>query len=218
MLKYAGYTNLCDYAFGVFIITWIAARHVSYMAVVRSIWVHTPIVMTYGCYSSATGQMLSPDGGDEILRPVLSAYFSPGGEVCYNSRIQYIFLALLLALQGITLLWFAMICRLAWKVINGAGADDPRSDEEAEVSAGQEDEDVVVGEVVEHGKASAAPIAIEQPLEEYVGVEGLNLKRRSSPRFGARSKRGGSSSTGLAFAGSSDRKELLGRIGCDKPT
>ena len=51
-----------------------------------------------------------------------------------------------------------------------------------------------------------------RPLEEEVGVEALDLKgweRRAGVRRPA-------SASGVSLPGHSDRKELLGRIGCEK--
>jgi len=109
---------------------------------------------------------------------------------------------MLLALQVITLMWFGMIIRVAWKVLNGGSAEDSRSDDEDE-----EDE-----AYIESGEKQ---VHIElPPLEEEVGVDALNLKGRTSSA--RRYKKAVSSSSGVTLPGHSDRKELLGRIGCDK--
>jgi acyl-CoA-dependent ceramide synthase len=52
----------------------------------------------------------------------------------------------------------------------------------------------------------------ERPYEEEVGVESINLKGRTSNL--SRYKKS-TSATGVSLPGHSDRKELLGRIGCD---
>lgn len=107
------------------------------------------------------------------------------------------------------IVWFGMIIQVAIKVLRGGEAEDSRSDGEDE---GKEaDEERVAG--VEHKKADAAKKPIEyEPIEEEVGVEDVRFhSQRSSPvkRF----RNGGGVATGVAFP--SDRKELLGRIGCD---
>ena len=76
-----------------------------------------------------------------------------------------------------------------------------RSDDEGAEEEEEEDEDEFIYEEA-------------QPLEQEVGVEELNLKnweRRTGMKRPA-------SSSGVSLPGHSDRKELLGRIGCDKPT
>jgi len=79
------------------------------------------------------------------------------------------------------------------KVLRGGQADDVRSDDEGEE------------ELDEH-----------EVLEEEVGVESIILKGRVSNASKTRYKKSASSATGVSLPGHSDRKELLGRIGCDK--
>jgi len=163
-------------------------------------------------------------GGTEIWKNILQTYLDPQGPVCWNSRTQWSFLGLLLALQVITLIWFAMIVKVAWKVVNGHPADDERSDDEGE----EEEEEIEVEEFIEPRPAPASPAKAKAnmeglPVEEEVGVESLTFVRRSSPGVlsykRSSSGRGGSSRTsGISIPGHGDRKELLGRIGCDKPT
>lgn len=240
MLKYTGHQTLCDLTFGLFILTWTLFRHIIYMFVVWSIYSDTPIVMVPGTYSSATGELLSPIPDTAIWSNVFQPYLDPQGPVSYHLKMKYAFLIPLLVLQGITVMWFAMICRVAWGVIKGEGAGDSRSDdeEEDEVEAGVDEEvkaPIKSGARHQESKAQAAvdaatektpvcaapvsmkPIEVEVPQEEYVGVEELNLRRRGSPRYAGKSRKSAAGS-GLAFTGHSDRKELLGRIGCDKPS
>lgn len=112
--------------------------------------------------------------------------------VCWNDTILTGFLVYLLALQVIMVMWFALIVRVAIRVIKGSGAEDVRSDSEMEE------------EVVEHARS--------EPIEQEVGVEGIDLKQWER-RTG--SKRA-TNSTGITLPGHSDRKELLNRIGCEK--
>jgi len=121
-------------------------------------------------------------------------------------------------------LWFAMIMRVVFKVLSGKAADDVRSDDEEEV-----DEKLVEdGDVEMNG--SSAPLD-KRAQEEVVGVEDLTFSCRSRPGSngvpqrgygkggrGSKSSRGGSGRTsGISIPGHGDHKELLGRIGCDKP-
>lgn len=87
------------------------------------------------------------------------------------------------------------------KVLRGGQADDVRSDDEGE-------EEVDEHEVLEEEQLL--------PYEEEVGVESINLKTRVSNASKTRYKKSASSATGVSLPGHSDRKELLGRIGCDK--
>lgn len=91
-----------------------------------------------------------------------------------------------------------MIVNVAIRVLRGAGADDVRSDDEGD-EVDEDEEEYVYEEA--------------QALEEEVGVEELDLKsweRRSGV------KRTASTATGVSLPSHSDRKELLGRIGCEK--
>ena len=173
-----------------------------------SLYFDVPIKMAFGCYSSADGKMLSVDyreqkGGNSITRNIFQPFLDPDGTVCFNPRIHKTFLGLLLALQGLTCMWFALIIRVAWNVMNGKGADDARSDGEVEAEDDLE-------ETIEEASA------LMPTVESNVGVESLYLKTKSSPFL--RSRRPGSSMGPISIATHPDKKELLGRIGCDRPT
>lgn len=103
------------------------------------------------------------------------------------------------------MLWFTMIIRVAYRVLKGQGADDSRSDDEDEDDA-ESDADVDT-EKSQHLLDAEPP----KPVEQVVGVEELNIKRKSSPstRFSAVRKEQGSSS------GIGVKKEILNRIGCE---
>ncbi|KAF4587148.1 Sphingosine N-acyltransferase lag1 [Ophiocordyceps camponoti-floridani] len=195
-LKYTGHRKLCDFAFGVFMLSWFVARHIFYMMICWSVYAHSAVIMPYSCWhgqgEKLTGPEKTPAGFSYIFEPFLNA----SGRVCFNHTIKWCFLAPLLFLQFITIIWFIMIIRVAVKVIRGDGAEDTRSDDEG--YAEDEDDEFVYEEA--------------RPLEEEVGVEALDLKgweRRSGVRRQA-------SSSGVSLPGHSDRKELLGRIGCEK--
>jgi len=206
MLKYSGFETACDVAFGVFIVVWFVTRHVLYLMICWSVYIDFPGTMAYGCYSPSSGTKLSSDGGTELLTQLLQPFLNPDGPVCFNTSIYWGFLAMLMFLQGIALVWFAMIVRVAWRVLNGNSAEDSRSDDEGEVAGEEEEEEPEVVRV---------PV-VPQPLEQVVGVEELHLPRRAGPR--TRYRKSGTHASGLSFAGHGDRKELLGRIGCDKPS
>jgi acyl-CoA-dependent ceramide synthase len=195
-LKYCGFSTVCDVLFGIFMVSWVLCRHIGFNLVCWSVYAHTPHIMETGCFQGSdknrTGPFDTPPGLGWLVEP----FFSSTGTVCYNETLKWAFLTPLLVLQAITIVWFAMILRVAIRVISGTGAEDTRSDDE-EVDGEQEDEFV-------YEEA--------QPLEEEVGVEQLDLKgweRRSGVKRQA-------NSSGVSLPGHSDRKELLGRIGCEK--
>ncbi|KAI6784257.1 Sphingosine N-acyltransferase-like protein [Emericellopsis cladophorae] len=194
-LKYAGYTTICDYLFGLFMISWLLARHVTYCAVCWSIYAHTPEIMPTGCFKGSNNNLVGPVDPPPGYGYLLEPFYNSSGHVCYNETVKWAFLTPLIILQFITIFWFTLIIRVAVKVLRGAGAEDTRSDDEA---VAEESEDEYVYEEAE-------------ALKQDVGVESLDLKgwERRHGKFQ-------SSSSGVSLPGHSDRKELLGRIGCDK--
>lgn len=193
-LKYAGYTTLCDIMFGVFMLSWLLARHFVYVMVCWSVYAHTPEIMPSACFRGTNDHLIGPEAPPPGLSYLIEPFLSSTGRVCYNDTVKWAFLAPLLALQGITIYWFTMIVRVAMKVLRGDGAEDSRSDDEA-----VEEEDEYVYEEAE-------------PLEEEVDADEIDLRsweRRSGVRRQA-------STSGVSLPGHSDRKELLGRIGCEK--
>ena len=177
-------------------VSWFVARHVLYIMVCWSIYNDSvPIVGDLPCYkgtnSNLEGPFATPEGYGYLLEP----FRDSTGMVCYNNTVMWSFLMPLLFLQVLAIVWFTMVIRVAVRVISGAGSDDPRSDDEAD--EGEEDDEFVYEEA--------------QPLEEEVGVEALDLKNWEK-RTGVKRQ---ASATGVSLPGHSDRKELLGRIGCD---
>jgi acyl-CoA-dependent ceramide synthase len=200
-LKYLGFTTICDIIFGVFMVVWIAARHVIYMMICWSVYRDIPATITYGCYSGRNGNIKGPFEAPDRFCHLLEPFRNPEGVVCWSNNIKWGFLSALLFLQCITLLWFWLIVQVAVKVLRGGQADDVRSDDEGE-------EEVDEHEVLEEEQLL--------PYEEEVGVESINLRGRVSNASKTRYKKSASSATGVSLPGHSDRKELLGRIGCDK--
>ncbi|KAL2888238.1 Sphingosine N-acyltransferase lag1 [Ceratocystis lukuohia] len=129
-LKYTGFSTLCDVMFGIFMVSWVVARHFLYMAVCWSIYADIPVLIGNSCYTgnskSLSGPFPTPEGYSYLIQPFIKA----DGLVCFNDTVRWLFLAPLLMLQVITLVWFTMILRVAARVIRGAGATDSRSDEE----------------------------------------------------------------------------------------
>ncbi|KAF1816088.1 longevity assurance proteins LAG1/LAC1 [Eremomyces bilateralis CBS 781.70] len=229
-LRYLKYQTACDACFGVFIITWLFTRHLCYLIVCYSIYSQT---ISIGCYDSATGARLSYDGGTDIVKNLFQAYVDPDGPVCYNDPIRYWFLGLLLSLQLLLIIWFGMIVRVALSVLRGKPADDSRSDDEGDddEEGEEEEEDNLVEKMVEDVEAKAIRSRVDgtngsltlgsappQPyVEEEVGAEALRFVRQNSPPASRPYRKSSGRATGISIPGHGDRKELLGRIGCDKP-
>jgi acyl-CoA-dependent ceramide synthase len=223
MLNYLNYPTACDAAFGIFIVSWFVTRHIFYNLVCYSIWAHVPSAgMPYGCFDPSTGAQLTKEGGTHIWSNIMKSFNEPGGVVCFNNRIRMSFLLLLGALQVITLIWFGMIIRVAYRVISGKGAQDSRSDDEGE---DEEEEEEVEIEVYDPPttKGLANRNGQQTFIVEEVDGAGVNLAKKSMESPGTplrRSSRriGVTKASGISIPGHGDKKELLGRIGCDKPS
>ncbi|KAI9811574.1 MAG: sphingosine N-acyltransferase lag1 [Thelocarpon impressellum] len=209
ILKYLHYQVACNVAFGVFLLTWLVARHILFPAVIYSVWAHVPLEIASGCYAGRDHDMVGPFPPTGRYMHLLEPFRDPAGVVCWDDGIKWAFLIMLCALQLMALIWFGMIVRVALRVVQGGKAEDSRSDDEAD----EEDEDAYEADearsVGDIGDALELP-----PLEEEVGVEAINLKGRASST--RRYKKAASSTSGATLPGHSDRKDLLGRIGCDK--
>lgn len=208
MLKYLRFQLACDVAFGVFLVVWFVARQVLYLLVCYSVYAHIPEEITYGCYWGSTSNLKGPIDPPDVFNHLTQPFRDPQGLVCWDNKIKWTFLCILLALQVLLLIWFGMIIRVACKVIRGGEAVDSRSDDEEETEMDENDADPYKEKVYEHENSIEV-----LPLEEEVGVEALNL---STPRKGPSRifRKGGGAASGVTIP--SDRKELLGRIGCDK--
>ncbi|KWU41730.1 longevity assurance proteins LAG1/LAC1, partial [Rhodotorula sp. JG-1b] len=106
LFKYSGWHQASDVTFAVFFVLWILTRHVIFGRIIYSIVYEASQVLEYR-WSSDEG------------------YF-------WSRRTYYGFVALLVALQLIICLWFAMILRVLWNMFRGHSAEDTRSDEEDE--------------------------------------------------------------------------------------
>lgn len=218
-----GYTTACDIAFGVFVISWLVTRHIFYMMVCWSIYAFAPVDMAPGCYYSdktfvpmSNASEFDRLGGNAPWSNLLKAYTDQNGPICWNPNLRYYFLALLLSLQVFCLIWFGTITKVVYKVLNGAGADDVRSDDE-----GDDEEEVHENDTTNtilNMTTTCAESGLSHPLEEEVGVDALTFARMNGASQRRQAKRESSRASGISIPGHGDHKELLGRIGCDKPS
>lgn len=218
-----GYVKTCDIFFGLFVVVWVATRQIFFPLVIYSVYKHSPIDMEPGCYFYDGSMVPANDserynslGGNVVWSNLVKAYTDREGPVCWNPTIRFSFLTLLLSLQAIIFLWFYMIVKVVVNVVRGNSADDVRSDDEGDDEEIEEEmERVKTGYEAQHAPAP--------PLEQEVGVEALNFTTRKSNPNGAASVRRSKNqrstrSSGISIPGHGDHKELLGRIGCDKPS
>lgn len=236
ILKYLQFQLLCDIAFGVFIVVWFITRHIFYPIVCWSIYKHIPEEISFGCYSGSDsdlhGPIPVPNDWDHLAQP----FRDPEGLVCWNSSISWVFLSMLLSLFCLVLIWFVQIVRVAYKVISGHSAEDIRSDDEDEEEEEEVEADTAKMEKQGHANntntSGGTPLLIEKEVlsteREYLnsasrkssseGSSGGSSKSIPGRRRSSRRRAEGGHSSGVNLLAGSDRKELLGRIGCDKPT
>lgn len=106
-------------------LAWLVTRHILFALIIRSIYIEAHLYVDYN-WAPAEGQF-------------------------WSKHTQWFFLFLLISLQGILYVWFAMIVRVAWKVARGSGAEDTRSSSE------EDEENVVESEHDAHaGVVTAA--------------------------------------------------------------
>ncbi|KAK1138663.1 hypothetical protein N8T08_002095 [Aspergillus melleus] len=195
ILKYLKFEKTCNIAFGVFMGTWLVTRHMMYPLLCWSIYKEVPAKMAYGCYSGTTAEMISTDGYPDTFTYLFYPFLNLDGPICMNRTIKWIFLSFLLSLQLLSIIWFAMVVRVAVGVLRTGNAEDSRSDDEEdeEINAGSKDNT--------HGSVAAA----EGTNAEWRRANGSSTVR---PRGRGR----------VGLGPQSDHKALLGRIGCDKPS
>lgn len=202
-----GYESVCNVAFAVFLGTWLVARHMVYLKLCWSIYKIIPGALTYGCYHNDTGEMYSNDGDPEQWGHLLWPFKNLDGPICMNEKVKVIFLSFLMFLQVLSIIWFTMILRVAVKVLRTGEAEDSRSDGEGEAGLEDADEEQNGSLEKDPGNASADSSGSDPTWRRSVMNNGSAQGNR------IRTGRGR-----VRLSDQNDRKALLGRIGCDKPT
>jgi very-long-chain ceramide synthase len=103
-------------------------------------------------------------------------------------------------------MWFVMIINVAIKVVKGGMAEDTRSEDESDKAGSDIDREAE--ELRQHFDEQI--LLVKEQVAGAISPKG----RKSSLSKPHRTTI--SSSTGVSFPGKGGRKELLGRIGCDK--
>ncbi|PGH30921.1 acyl-CoA-dependent ceramide synthase [[Emmonsia] crescens] len=231
ILKYLGYERTCTAGFIIFLVTWVISRHIVYNLLWWSIYINVPGVLPYGCYSATTSKMITPTNatldGDVGGAPVdlnnwghlLHPFQDMGGRICMSPRVKWVFLSFLLFLQILALIWFTMILRVAVKALKSGSAEDSRSDDE---EGGEEEE--VDGKNEGNGAAAAGAGIVDGGIGNGNGIgNGTAIvsggsAASSSAGQGHHPVRIRTGRGRVTLSDQNDRKALLGRIGCDKPT
>lgn len=202
MLKYLHFETAPNVMFGLFMATWLVARHGIYNWLTYAIYRDVPRVMPFACYSGATGKLETNPVKLNSRWRYMEPFFDQAGTICLDRDVKWIFLAFLIMLQVLSMVWFGMIVKVAWSVLKGADARDSRSDEDDE----EEDEDEA--EIEEKDctiRSNGKPTTPGAGKAQASGND-------SPPRQNALFQRG----TGrIRVPGSRDRKELIGRVGCN---
>ena len=199
MLKYLHYETACNIMFGIFLATWLVARHGIYVNLCWSIYRDVPRVMPFACYSGESME-LETDPSKLSRWRYFDPFFNQKGTICLDRNIKSIFLGLLLMLQVLSIIWFGMIIKVALSVLKGKSANDTRSGDEDDGEEDDEGEEVEVEcEVRSNGKPN-------QPANGKAIASGSEPPTRQTGIF----QRGG-----IRVPGSRDRKELIGRVGCN---
>ncbi|KAK6434838.1 Sphingosine N-acyltransferase lag1 [Oleoguttula sp. CCFEE 5521] len=219
ILRYLGRQTACDIAFGLFVLTWFFARHVCYCTLLWSLYTHASnTVMLDGTYSTATGKLLSPDGGNRVLDNLLQVFLDPEAEtIAWNSATQWVYLSLLGGLQMITIGWFVMICRVVVKVLQGHPADDTRSDDEDE--GDEEDKDVPATMSYKFTKNDMHQVAAgadseKRFIEVTASSEEMRYQSRQASSGGSGKRKKGGAGGISSSLNLGERKDILNRIGC----
>jgi len=106
MLRYLSLPALCDMAFTWWFLSWFVTRHVLFILVIISV--------------ARNDFAKTKFGPDQVRNKDL------------GNLMSYGFTGSLVAFQIIQMIWFTMICRVAWRVLTGKGAEDVRSDDEGD--------------------------------------------------------------------------------------
>lgn len=216
MLKYLGFERACTAAFAVFLGTWFVARHVVYMMLWWSIYQNVPDVMPFGRYSGTTAEMLGGSESIDSWTHIFAPFEDLNGPIYMSPLIKTIFLSLLLALQVLSIIWFGMILRVATQVLRtGSSAEDTRSDGEEEEEDGKEAQEngeaTDVYKDSENGRTTVSYETYNSDASWSKSVMTSGSTQSHPVRI--RTARGR-----VTLSDQNDRKALLGRIGCDKPS
>lgn len=136
-----------------------------------------------------------PSGWTHLIEP----FTNPKGLVCHTDAVVVSFLTFLLSLQAMMIIWSFFILRLVVQMFKGENADDPRSDEEDETMESRDENEAMHNE--------------PKPIEKVVDVDAIQLEKW---RHFKGYETPAANSTSLRISSSSDRADLLKRIGCEK--
>jgi acyl-CoA-dependent ceramide synthase len=130
------------------------------------------------------------------------------GAICVNKEVKWIFLGMLLMIQVLSMIWFGMIINVIVGILRGGSAEDSRSDDE-----GEEDEEETEVNTHDGKTRKGRPVNV---TDLNVCVDGGSSTTSINRRVGALSPKP-NMVTRRSLLDGEKRKELLARIGCEKP-
>lgn len=162
--------------------------------------------MPFACYRGFSGELETDQTKLSSKWRYVEPFLDQNGTICLDQNVKSVFLGLLLMLQVLSIVWFGMILKVALSMVKGEGAQDTRSsdeDEEEEEKEELEEEGGMVKEAAMNGnlagcstKDRARSSGSEATPPPQTGLFGRGTGRIRVP-------------------GSRDKKELLGRVGCN---
>ncbi|KAK4083765.1 uncharacterized protein Triagg1_1427 [Trichoderma aggressivum f. europaeum] len=215
--KYLGYRKLCDGLFGVFVVVWLATRHVFFLVVIHSVYYDTGRLVPHDCFQGSMANLQGPlpqSTGWRLLEP----FYSPQGMVCANRSIFIGFFTFLIALQGLMVIWSYAILKVAVRVLSGKNAEDIRSDGEEDDMTEFEGRDPVEFENFDYWARTVYEV---KPELKVLLAEKEKIMRRGNETqadkgglngWEYRHGRTHAISSGLHLPGQSEHKELLNRL------
>ena len=122
MLRYLGFSTMCDITFVLFMGSWLVTRHFLFLFAIKSSWYDAPRIIP-AVWDPSIGHFMTK----EVLRAfnsmLIALQVSDSAQSCHITSPFYF-------IKVIQLIWFWMVCRVAWRVVSGQGAEDSRSDDE----------------------------------------------------------------------------------------
>ncbi|OAA78920.1 TRAM1-like protein & fumonisin [Akanthomyces lecanii RCEF 1005] len=129
-LKYLGFTWICDVLFGFFVLSWVLARHILFVVTCWSVYHDLPRLTSDACYRGSAENLQGPFPIPDDWTRFIEPFVDPSGVVCFGTNIAYGFLAFLISLQVMMMVWFTFIIKIIVKILQGERAEDVRSDTE----------------------------------------------------------------------------------------
>ncbi len=122
MFRYLSLSTLCDVTFAGFWLSWLITRHFLCIFVIKSAYYDAPRIIP---------RVWDPERGHFMTKGVYVAFNAMLVSLQVRCTLGTVVNVLILSCtQLLQIMWFSLICRIAYDVVIGQGADDSRSDSE----------------------------------------------------------------------------------------